>query len=137
MLFLSPLPQVPCMYTHTAKDLQEGLISQSGATAQNRFTLGYSHNKSQHRVRMTCLSSRGEGEKGIIYLLLSLTSVQYLRDFLRKSSFVYNSSTLHTHTHTHTTVNLSLYIRETSSRYVVYANQRFRKRKRFTSIVDA
>ena len=59
--------------------------------SEEQVYLGYNHNKSQHRVRIACLSSRGGRVwKGIFCLLLSPTSVHNLRNFLRKPSFVYN-----------------------------------------------
>ena len=57
--------------------------------------LGYKHNKSQHRVRITCFSSKaGEGEKGnLLFTSHPIVRTQFA-EFSEKLSQFYNSWTM-------------------------------------------
>ena len=67
------------------KDCLDRMIFSIWRHRVEQVFLGYNQNKSQHRVCITCLSSRaGEGEKGPFCLHLRTTSVHNLRNFFEK-----------------------------------------------------
>ena len=73
--------------------MQERLISQSGVTAQDRFTWAIIITNHNTVYPLRASVAEGRMKKGIFCLLLNPTSVHILRNFLRKSSYVYKRRT--------------------------------------------